>query len=70
MALTTNNSPVLVTPDSCGGNQAALPTLLLERMTHLLEVQAQQAAGEVTIAAATATGECTTREQASQNITA
>jgi hypothetical protein len=48
MALTTNSSPVLVTPDSCGGNQAAMPALLLERMTHILEAQAQQAAGKFT----------------------
>lgn len=48
MALTPNSSPVLVTPDSCSGNSAALPALLLERITHLMESQAsmqQQAAG-------------------------
>jgi hypothetical protein len=37
---------ISVTTDSCGGNQAAMPPLLLERMTHILVVQAQQAAGK------------------------
>lgn len=48
MALTPNSSPVLVTPDSCSGNSAALPALLLERVTRLMESQAstqQQDAG-------------------------
>jgi hypothetical protein len=39
MALTPNSSPMLVTPDSCAGNSAALPALLLERLTHLLQAQ-------------------------------
>lgn len=39
MALTPSSSPMLVTPDSCSGNSAALPTLLLERITHLMEAQ-------------------------------
>jgi hypothetical protein len=37
MALTPTSSPVLVTQDSCSGNSAALPALLLERVTRLLE---------------------------------
>lgn len=37
MALTANSSPMLVTPDSCIGSTAALPGLLLERLTHLLQ---------------------------------
>ena len=51
MALTPNSSPMLVTPDSCSGNTAALPTLLLERLTQLLEAEyssTQDMAGEGT----------------------
>lgn len=39
---------ISVTINSAGGKQAVMPAVLLERMTPILEVQAQQAAGTST----------------------